>query len=161
MFCFLFWDLCWLKYKSLAKTPLLFCKDRHIIGIDKWGRNFFSEFSNPPPFPVSCCCQAEVQRFYPCRCLLVWIHSLPLQKKTNISVIFKKRFALLVRGFNICWGEQETLLMLDIRSVFHIFTNILLHFTCTCITEFFFFLAEPRHYILCVSLKFLKCKVSL
>ena len=39
---------CFEKYKLLAKTPLQFCKDSPITGIDGWGRNFFSEFSNPP-----------------------------------------------------------------------------------------------------------------
>ena len=41
--------------------------------------------------------------------------------------------------------------MLDIRSLFHIFTNILLHFTCTCITEFFFFFGRAKTlYIECI-----------
>ena len=42
--------------------------------------------------------------------------------------------------------------MLDIRSLFHIFTNILLHFTCTCITEFFFFFfgRAKTLYIVCI-----------
>ena len=98
--------LCWLKYKSLAKTPLLFCKDSN-IGIDKWGRNFFSEFSNPPLSSFML-----LPMLLPGRSpkvlsmqVSIGVNSFPpLQKKTYISVILKKRFALLVRGFNICWG---------------------------------------------------------
>ena len=129
------------------------------------GQELFSEFSNPPPLSSFMLLPMLMPGRSPkvlSMQVSIGVNSFPppTEKKTPyISVIFKKRFALLVRGFNICWGEQETLLMLDIRSVFHIFTNILLHFTYTCITEFFFFLAEPRHYILCVSLKFLRCKV--